>query len=262
MALESRLLDARGNEFLGQLDVITGTTITDARVSTATLALVGAEALWDLNGHATLNLNIRSAAANLTAVFEGTVDGTNYIAIPALNTATQAYILNVAPTTTIDVYLLLNVAGFRRVRVRCSARTSGDITVSGRATTSDAVIQVERVPMTLGIQNTGAAGAAVTLTIPLVTGLFHYLDWVRIEHFATALLVVAAAPVIVTTTNIPGTPSFNFRADAVAQGTLTEKVIQCGAPFRSSVAGTNTTIVCPATTAVIWRVSAAYRLGY
>lgn len=255
------ILDARGNEFVGSLDAIIGQTLTDARPASALLGALNAEALWDLNGHSTILLDLRTAAGNLTMVFEGTVDGTNYIALPALNNATQAYVLSVASTTTLNTQLLVNVSAFRRVRVRVSAYTSGNVTVAGRGSVADAVIQIERVPMTLAVTATGAAAAAVTLTLPAVTGLFHYIDHIRIEHFATALLTAAAAPVIVTTTNIPGTPSFNFRADAAAQGTLTEKVIQAGAPLRSTAAGTATTVVCPATTGVLWRVTAAYRVG-
>jgi hypothetical protein len=92
-------------------------------------------------------------------------------------------------------------------------------------------------------------------------GLFQYIDWIRIEHFASALLTAAAAPVIVTTTNIPGTPSFNFRADAAAQGTLTEKVIQYDMPVRATTANTAVTVVCPATPNVLWRASASWRNG-
>lgn len=102
----------------------------------------------------------------------------------------------------------------------------------------------------------------MTLSLPAPgAGLFQYVDWIRIEHFCTALLTAAAAPVNVITTNLPGTPSFNFRADAAAQGTLTEKVIQNGMPIRAITANTAITVVCPATTGVLWRATASYRVG-
>lgn len=252
----AQLFDARGNEFAGQLDQIGGGVITDARAATQNLGALNAETLLDLNGHASGVIDVRGTFT-ATLVVEGTIDGTNYIAVPLFNFLTLAYAASLTAAGT----FFFSAAGFRRVRVRVSVYTSGTAVVAARATTADFNILVERVPMTLGITATGAAGAAVTLTIPSVAGMFHYIDSIRIEHFASALLVVAAAPVIVTTTNLPGTPSFNFRADAAAQGTLTEKVQQFGAPMRSSAAGTNTTIVCPATTSVIWRATAAYRLG-
>ncbi len=251
-----QLYDPRGNEYKGALDAITGETVTDGRPASANLALLNAEALIDLNGIATCFVDVRGVFVG-TLVFEATVDGTNYFAVPAFNTVTAAYVLNVTAVSVVA----LGVAGYRRVRVRMSAYTSGTAIVTMRATQADFNILVERMPMTLGITATAGAGAALTLTVPSVAGLFHYFDSIRIEHFATALLTAAAAPVIVTTTNLPGTPSFNFPAAAIAQGTVTEKVVNFGAPLRSSAAGTNTTVVCPATTAVIWRATAVYRLG-
>lgn len=251
------LYDARGQEYFGQTDQITNGSITDNRASFVNLAAANAEATVDLNGHATLMVDLRGTFV-ATAVFEATVDGTNYIALPAYNLITATYV----GSATAAANLALNCAGFRRVRVRLSAWTSGAVATTLRATTADFTTVVERIPATAGLTATGAAAAAVTLTLTAPgAGLFHYISWIRIEHFATAALTAAAAPVIVTTTNIPGTPSFNFRADAALQGTLTEKVISGDMPIRSITANTATTIVCPATTAVIWKVSASYRIG-
>jgi len=253
----SILYDARGNEYAGQIDALGGITNTDARAATASLAAVNAEVLADLNGHATMMIDVRGTFVG-TVVFEATVDGTNYVAVAAYNLSTAAYV----PSATAAASLAANCAGFRRVRVRCSAYTSGTIVVALRATTADFATIVERIPATSGLTATGAAAAAVTLTIPAPgVGMYQYVDWVRIEHFCSALLVAAAAPVIVTTTNLPSTPSFNFRADAAVQGTLTEKIIQCGMPMRGVTANTAITIVCPATTSVLWKVSASWRVG-
>lgn len=256
------LLDARGNEFFGQLDNITGQVLVDARSPSTVLGAANAEALVDLNGHATMMIDLRTAAGSLTLVFEATIDGTNYFALPAYNLATGAYVISVVSTTTQNTQLALNVAGFRRMRVRCSAYTSGNMTVSLRATTSDFTQIVERIPATSGLTVTAAAGSAATLTIPAPgVGLFQYVDWIRIQHFAAALLTAGAVPTIVTTTNIPGTPSFNFRADATPQGTLSEVVVSNGMPIRGITTNTAITIVCPATTNVLWKVCASWRIG-
>lgn len=251
------LYDARGNEYYGQLDTIGGITFTDARAATQSLGALNAEALSDLNGHATIAVDIRGTFVG-TAVLEGTIDGTNYLTIVAYNVATAAYVASV----TAAAQLAASVSGYRRVRVRCSAYTSGSIVVAMRATTADFTTIIERIPATSGLTATGAAAAAVTLTIPAPgAGLFQYIDWIRIEHFASALLTAAAAPVIVTTTNLPGTPSFNFRADAAPLGTLTARDLLNGMPIRASASNTAVTVVCPATTAVIWRATASWRVG-
>lgn len=251
------LYDARGNEYVGQIDALGGVTITDARAATASLAAINAEALSDLNGHATLSIDIRGTFVG-TVVFEGTIDGTNYVTIAAYNVATATYVASV----TAAAQLAASVAGYRRVRVRCSAYTSGAIVVAMRATVADFTTIVERIPATSGLTATAAAGVAATLTIPAPgAGLYQYVSWIRIEKFAAALLVAAAVPVIVTTTNLPGTPSFNFAANAALAGTLDEKIISADMPMRGIVANTAITVVAPLTASVLWKISASWRVG-
>ena len=104
-----------------------------------------------------------------------------------------------------------------------------------------------------------AAAAAVTLTLPAPgAGLRQYLTYLSINRFASALLTAAAAPVTVTTTNLPGTLAFSLPADAAAQGTLYPWREDFAYPLASSAQNTAMTIVCPATTGVIWRVTAGY----
>jgi hypothetical protein len=251
------IFDARGNEYVGQLDAINGTSIVDGRPANQNLNLLNAETFFDVNGHSTCMIDVRGTFVG-TAVFEATVDGTNYIAVPAYNLLTGAYV----PQVTAPGTVATNCAGFRRIRVRCSAYTSGTLIVAMRGSTADFAIIVERIPATLTVTATGAAAAAVTLTLAAPgAGMYHYIDSIKIDHFATALLTAAATPVLVTSTNLPGSPVINFRADAAPQGTLTTSIIQCGMPLRSTAANTATTVVCPATTAVIWRATAVYRIG-
>lgn len=111
----------------------------------------------------------------------------------------------------------------------------------------------------LGVTATAAAGTGVTLTLPASAGNFHFITGIIIQKTAAALLVAAAVPVTVTTTNLPGSPVFDFAADAAAQGTQQTLALTMGnAPIKSSAAGVATTIVCPATTAIVWRVTVFY----
>lgn len=106
---------------------------------------------------------------------------------------------------------------------------------------------------------TGVAAAAVTLTIPAVAAKFHFITSIQVVKFATALLTAAATPVLVTTTNLDGTPALSFTAAASAAGTSEIQQFEPAEAIRSAVVNTNTTIVCPATTATIWRVNVFYR---
>jgi len=117
--------------------------------------------------------------------------------------------------------------------------------------------QVGQTPSTLHVTATGAAAAAVTLTLPAVAGQFHYITSVEITLFNTVARVGSATPVVVTSTNLPGTPAFTFPS-AGAVGTIERYIVTPTTPRRSSVVNTATTIVGPATASVIWRINVSY----
>lgn len=113
---------------------------------------------------------------------------------------------------------------------------------------------------TLGVTATGAAGAAVTLTLPAVAANFHYISHIEIVAYTTLARVGTATPVLVTSTNLPGSPVWDFPT-ATAIGTVDRYLPDLLGPVKSSVANTATTIVCPATTSIIWRVLVFYYAG-
>lgn len=106
---------------------------------------------------------------------------------------------------------------------------------------------------------TGASGAAVTLTIPAIVAMFHNISHLEIMAYSTAARSGSATPVIVTTTNL-NSIAFTF-STAAAIGTTDSRVIQPTYPIKSVLANTATTIVCPATTGIIWRVNCFYNLS-
>lgn len=251
------ITDSRGNDWTGALDIITGQTVTDGRAATAVLGALNAEAVADLNGHCVATVDVR-AIGSMTLVFEGSVDGVNFVGLPAINQATQAMVT----TTTANALFFVSITGYRRFRVRVSAYTSGTVQVAIRASMADYAITTIPYPATTAVTNTGAAGAAVTLTVGAGgAGLFHYFTRIQVQRFATALLTAGATPVLVTTTNLPGTRVLSFPADAAAQGTMYTELLEPAQPLKSTAANTATTIVCPATTGVIWRVTADYYVG-
>lgn len=62
-----------------------------------------------------------------TVTWEGTIDGTNWVAVRATNLNSGSD----ATTATADGIYRLTVLGFNQVRARISAYTSGTITVTG-----------------------------------------------------------------------------------------------------------------------------------
>ena len=120
---------------------------------------------------------------------------------------------------------------------------------------------VIEAPSTLGVNSTGAAAAAVTLTLPAPgAGLYQYVDSIEITLYNSAARTGGATPVTVTSTNLPGTPTWLFPS-AGAIGTRETYSLITDAPVRASTANTAVTIVCPAVTGGIWNVKALYRTG-
>lgn len=265
------LYDARGNEIrVGWPDSVTNEVITDARPITAVLGSLNAEVLMDLNSAATATYDIRTAAGALTLVFEGMLDGGNYFALPAFAQqqllaaaiTQESYVASIVIATTQSGIYTVGVTGLRRVRVRVSAYTSGNVTVAARASRADLIIFAKQIPANLHVTNTGASGAGVTLTLPAPpVGLFHYITNITIQRAGAAALA-GTAVLVITSTNLPGSPAWSVGNASAAGGSLTDLNYSPNSPLKSSVAATATTIVAPAPGAgVLWRLNASYYVG-
>ena len=265
------LYDARGNEIrTGFPDSVTGEVITDARPITAVLAALNAEVLMDLNGAATATFDIRTGAGALTLVFEGTVDGSNYFTLPALALqqllaaaiVQEAYIASIVIATTTSGIYTVGVSGFRRIRVRVSAYTSGNVTVAARASIADLIIYGRHIPSNLHQTATAAAASAATATLPAAgVGLFHYITNIHLMRNATAA-VVGSATLIHTSTNLPGSPAWSVGNAIAVGGTQLDLDYTPTTPLKSLVANTPTTIVMAAGgVGVLNRINVSYYVG-
>jgi hypothetical protein len=265
------LYDARGNEIrVGPPDTVTSETVTDSRPITAGLSALNAEVVMDLNGADTAMFDVRTGAASLTLVFEGTVDGVNYIGLPAFTLATaavapqgpEAFLSAAVITTTHAALYTVDVAGFRRVRIRVSAFTSGAVTVAARASVAALINYLKPIPAILWVTVTAAANAAATITLPAGgAGLFHYIVYLNCRRNSTAALA-GTATLIITTTNLPGSPAWSSGNAMIAGDTKEDVNYQAGIPLKSLVANTATTIVMPAAgAAVLNRGNCGYYVG-
>lgn len=233
-----------------------GDVITDPR-SAVSLASLNAETVIDIAQERSASIDVRGTLS-LTLIFEVSFNGTDYFQYPIWNLQTEIYVLNITAAGQFSADV---PAGARKARIRCSAWVSGSATVVFRATNGISFVYVKPIPASM-LSQTAAVSTAITLTIPAAgVGLYNYLTGLRISKFNTALLTAAAAPVIVTTTGIIGTPSFSFPADASAQGTIFLNTFEFTNPVKGTATNTALTVVCPATTNVIWRVTAAFYIG-
>lgn len=228
----------------------------EALFVTGTLGTNNAEVITPADGCNSVTIDVRGTFV-ATIEISGSVDGVNWTLIPVrpLNQATVQY---AAAVTTAGTYTG-SASCYRFVRARVTAYTSGAAVtmLSAGLCIPDATLQGMVTPLL--VTATGAAGAAVTLTLPSPgVGLRQYVTYLRIVRNASAALTAGAAPTVVTTSNLPGALAFTFGADAALQGT--DKAIQEDFvfPLAATAQNTATTIVCPVTTGVIWRVTAGY----
>lgn len=248
--------------------------LREQRTVSGTLAALNAEVVLPVNGDESCMIQVNAGAAvTATIVFEGSMDGgTNYFPLLALPYAATTGTIPVGSKVLITEAFSA-VAPYRvyaaacgqltNVRVRCSAYTSGTLSVRINSDPAFSLHPNTFVQTsTLQVTATGAASAAVTATLPAVTGLRHYVDRIEVIRSATAALTAAATPVLVTTTNMPGSPVFTFGSDVAGIGVDKSLVLDAGSTgLASLLAGTATTVVAPVYTGVIWRINVIYRLG-
>lgn len=268
----SQLKDSDGNEFQGQKDQTNNQALTDARTITHVLNSVNGEVFMDLYGKAVALFDIRTAAGALTLVFEGSFDGANYFPLPAFVNAqnlagvllAEQYAPSIVVATTLTGFYTVGVSGFKRVRVRVSAYTSGNVTVAARASIADQIIYARPIPSTLMVTATAAVNTGATATLPAAgVGMFHYITKIELVKLYSVIGVAAGAGVIITSTNLPGGPAWTTEQLASVAGTVV-KVIDyefTANPLKSLVANTATTFVAGAQLQTIWRWNVSYYVG-
>jgi len=251
------IYDIYGNPF-SNIDQNIGDVVLDTRVSTQNIALLNAVVGFDCANTNSVSIDVRGTFV-ATMVVEATINGSDFFSIPIFVPTTETFVTTI---TASGLWIGHLPSGCKSIRVRCSAFTSGVAMVAMRGSQGDNFVYAKPIPNTLSVTVTAAAGAAATLTIPSGgVGLFHYISRIIVQKFATTLLTAGATPVLVTTTNMPGTRVFSIPADAAVQGSIYTEIIEPCQPIKSVAAATNTTIVAPLTTGVIWRMTADYYVG-
>lgn len=233
-------------------------------VGTGTIAALNGNVAVLTNGCGSVTFNITGTWV-ATLSFQATTDGTNWFAVYGTIAGTDSTTELIATNNPVTI----SCGGFAQVRLIATAYTSGTANIAWDAGTSinqslvfspvassfNATIQA--VPATLGVTATAASGTAVTLTLPAVAGQFHYITHIDIVAYTSLARVGVAAPILVTSTNLSGNPVWDF-ATVGAIGTTDRLDFDFTIPVKSSTVNTATTVVCPAATSVLWRLTAFY----
>jgi hypothetical protein len=228
--------------------------------ATGVIAAINAElVLWNIDGCSSINVDMRGTFI-LSYAMEGSTDGTNWVPIPFRAKDPAASKTPIITSATIGT-LEAGISGFAAIRLRCTSYTSGSAICSIVGSLAPLPPGSAPTGLTTRSQTTiGAAGAATTLTLLSPgAGVRHYLNGLRIDRFAAATLSAANAPITISSTNLPDTLAWSAPADAAAQGTLWSLIESWrGCPLGAVNQSTGTTISCPATPSVIWRITAHY----
>lgn len=164
--------------------------------------------------------------------------------------ATQPVSLATLPVTN---------AGTFAVQATLAAETTKVIgTVNLAATPLPAIAEIRAA--TLHITATAAVNTAITATLPAAgAGLFHYITSVQLTKLYSVIGVAAGAGVVITSTNLPGTPAWTTEQAAGAVGTAPRVIdYEPTTPLKSSAANIATTFVAPAQLQTIWRWNISY----
>ena len=116
--------------------------------------------ITDLQGAGTCAISL-TGFGTATMQFEGSIDGTNYFAISALPTTPGPLVTSATANGTWQ----LGVSGFAKVRVRCSAYTSGTIVATLRAGSGINALVALDSPIPTGANVIGAVTASGTFPV-------------------------------------------------------------------------------------------------
>jgi hypothetical protein len=107
---------------------------------------------------------------------------------------------------------------------------------------------------------TAAVNTQAVLTLPApAAGLFIHITDLEIVKLYNVIGIADGAGVIVTSTNLPGTPAWTTEQMASAAGTVAKVVkLTPMTPLKASVAATQVTVTAPAQLQTIWRINATY----
>lgn len=259
-----------------------GSPVTQALTAVGAAGLAGTtsttgSAVINVASAGNVSFHLLATAFVGTVVFEQSLDPTGaagtWAPVPCIpEDATTTPVATLAINTAV-AYIRQYTQGMfgpALFRIRVSAFTSGTLNVYAKtgpgwfegqpalAPSVSNIGTVSPVPASLAVTATATAGTGVTLTLPAVTGQFHYITALTLQRYATAALTGAAAPVVVTSTNLPGSLAWTFDTAGAIGTSMIQKENYGGNPLRSSSAGVATTVVAANLTNAIWRFTATY----
>lgn len=242
----------------------TGTASTDT-IQTGTIVALNGTVVVNAQGTYTVTAAITGTFV-ATVVIEGQDASGAWNSLPMYLVTPSVPYSSQFSTTTTGVFVVTG-GGYASIRARASAYTSGTINIAFNASLGQQTIassqlgswSVKDADTAFVVTTTSATGVAATLTIPAATNQFHFIDSLEITAYSTAARTGVVTPILVTSTNL-SSMAWTFATAAVI-GSTDRQLQFFPKGIKSTTVNTVTTIVAPATTGIIWRLTATYRLG-
>jgi hypothetical protein len=197
---------------------------------------------------------------NISQAFQGNISGFTQFRIrlsPAITGTGSAVVRINLLAVPSNLYVVATQNNANALRVQLSDGSNHNLLTAPGAIKTDESTAASSLIVTA----TAATGVAVTATLPASASNFHYIDMIEITKYFTVANAASATPLVVTTTNLPGSLALTFGQPLGTIGTTDERIYVPPHTIKSSVLNTATTIVCPATVGIIWRINVFYRVA-
>jgi hypothetical protein len=198
-----------------------------------------------------------------THEISGTINGSDWLIIPLVPkdpNQLKAIIASVPPASIVAYEA--DIAAYQAVKVRNTAYTSGTANIVMVASNSPLAQSVVRAATFRSPTALSPLSGAGSLSLPAPgAGLRHYILSIQIDRIngSTTALTAVATPLAVAISNTLDSLAWSVPQDALAAGGISTVNKDFGArPLATNAQNTVTTITAPATTNVIWRITAYY----
>lgn len=221
-------VDDHGNlrvSVTGSTDRSATGTLTAAQGNTATAATSAVEV--NSQGSGTVGISI-NGTFNETILFEGSVDGTNFISVEAVTPVGGANVTSVVNNGAYAAAFTVPSAGYALIRVRCSVFTSGTATIVLEASSAGQDVNLAN-PIPTGNNVIGQVVGAYTPVVGETTPTnaiktaahlqtYNGTTWDLLRSMATGALASTTTGII----NVLGVSKYNSTKPSLLDTQLTE----------------------------------------
>jgi len=175
------------------------------------------------------------------------------------NTAINPITIVGGDTIATDELTTLNGAASSGVKIQRVKACFGDNN-DARDSSASYPLPIKQPVSDKMVTVTAAVNVAATLTLPApAAGLSIHITDLEVVKLYAVIGVASGAGVIITSTNLPGTPAWTTEQVVGAEGSVVRVVkLTPTTPLKAAAAAVAVTVVAPQQLQTIWRINATY----